>query len=186
MSIQESHSPKYWNYFLALEEDLIRLSRYIEFTESNYSAHSIEMAKILLSTCSEVDVIAKKICDIYKAKSNSIDDYKHLILEKINNFPATEIKVCRYGLTLTPWINWNGDSHPNWWRDHNKVKHHRHENFSRANLKNTLNAMAGLFCMVINYHLLKEEYPKLSPKPTLFSMPGLVLRAPGIWGDNID
>lgn len=39
MGIHETESPKYWNYFLALEADLVNLSRYIEFTEDNFSSY---------------------------------------------------------------------------------------------------------------------------------------------------
>ncbi len=39
-----THESKiHWNYFLALENDLDRLSRYVEFTTPNYPVYSIEL-----------------------------------------------------------------------------------------------------------------------------------------------
>ena len=43
--MQESH----WNYFLAIEEDLENLSRYIDLREDNFGTYSIETAKILMA-----------------------------------------------------------------------------------------------------------------------------------------
>jgi len=84
---------------------------------------------------------------------------------------------------LQPWINWGDNKNPNWWTDYNKIKHHRHDYYKRAHLKNLLNSMAGLFVLLMFYHMHVAVHRKLSPKPTLFNMPGLFFRAPDIWGD---
>ena len=42
----ESH----WNYFLAIEDDLERLSRHIEFDERNFKCFTIEISRILLAS----------------------------------------------------------------------------------------------------------------------------------------
>jgi len=52
------------NYFLALEQDLERTSRYIEFCDANLKVFSIELAHLLLAAASEVDVLAKCVCEI--------------------------------------------------------------------------------------------------------------------------
>ena len=59
MAITERESLSYWNYFLALEADLERLSRFVEFTSVNFQTYSLEMARLLLTGASEVDVVAK-------------------------------------------------------------------------------------------------------------------------------
>jgi len=185
MGIIEKQSPKYWNYFLALEADVVNLSRYIEFTKDNFDAYSMEMAKIILSAASEVDVIAKQLCKILdnNKKPRTIGGYKNILTENINDFSETKVVINRYGLELTPWINWKGKRNPNWWSDYNKIKHHRHDYFKRANLSNVLNAMAGLFVLVMFFHLNSTEYPSLKPNPALFDMPSLFFYAPDFWGD---
>jgi len=50
----------HWNYFLALEKDIEVLSRYVEFTQKNFTCYSLEILRILFSAASEVDVVAKK------------------------------------------------------------------------------------------------------------------------------
>ena len=58
-SVKTKH---HWNYFLAIEKDLEKLSRYIEFSNDNLDTYSIELTHILLSSSSEVDVIMKQLC----------------------------------------------------------------------------------------------------------------------------
>ena len=43
MGVEEHESFPHWNYFLAMEEDLDRLSRFVEFTTNNYECYSIEL-----------------------------------------------------------------------------------------------------------------------------------------------
>jgi len=58
----------HWNYFLALESDLERVSRYIEFDKANFKTYSIELAHLLLAASSEVDVVAKTLCQRIDSK----------------------------------------------------------------------------------------------------------------------
>ena len=62
MGINKTKSPLHWRYFLLLEEDLMLLARYIEFARDNYDSYSVELGRILLSAGSEVDVVAKQVC----------------------------------------------------------------------------------------------------------------------------
>ena len=47
------------------------------------------------------------------------------------------------------------NQNPLWWGSYNNVKHHRHEHFKDANLKNVLNAVAGLLVTVFYFYKLK-------------------------------
>jgi hypothetical protein len=72
----------HWNYFLALEQDLEAASRYIEFCDANLKVFSIELAHLLLAAASEVDVLAKCICEIvaqadYQSAIQPIDNRRH-------------------------------------------------------------------------------------------------------------
>ena len=154
MSIQESSPPKYWNYYLALESDVARLSRYVEFTNDNFNTYSMELVKIFLSAGSEVDVIAKKLCRAVKrdSKAKNIDHYRRVLATRFPTFSAMQVKIPRYGLVLTPWINWKDKKNPDWWREHNAVKHQRHDSYKLANLHNVLNSMAGLLVLIYFYN----------------------------------
>jgi hypothetical protein len=49
----------HWQYFISLETSLDETTRYVELSEANYPVFSVEYARILLSTASEVDVVCK-------------------------------------------------------------------------------------------------------------------------------
>lgn len=105
----------YWEYFLSIEDDLLKTARYVEFHQDNYSVYSIEFARILLASCSEIDTIAKLLYDPIPRKKNdkndqdwrNIADHKKGIYEdQYHKFPTQEINIPRYGLTLFPWREW--------------------------------------------------------------------------------
>jgi len=167
--IKQSGSLLHWNYFLALEADLERLARFIEFVEQNFRTFSVEIARLLQSACSEVDALAHELCVHFdpNTKAEAIDQYRCVLRKGIPELESTTVQVPRYGLSLTPWTNWQSDYTPNWWSDHNKVKHHRSEYFDRANVENLLNASAGLLLMTVCFYRLTTDVELLEPPPTL-------------------
>jgi hypothetical protein len=161
MTIQASATLLHWNYFLALEDDLNQVARYIEFSEKNYRAYSIELAHLLLASASEVDVVSKGICRHLQPQNpaDNINHYREIITAGIPSFPEEPVFVPGFGLTLHPWSNWvNGGRNPLWWRKYNAVKHHRDDHFSDANLMNALNSMAGLLVSVFHYYRLEHGH----------------------------
>jgi len=174
--IEEEPSLLHWNYFLALEADIERLARYVEFTKDNFETFSIEIAHIFLASTSEVDVVAKQLCKGFEndSRASSINKYRETIKPKLPELPGLTVSLPRYGLTLTPWDNWNCDKTPEWWMDCNKVKHNRDTNFRRAHLKNVLNSMAGLF--MLNLFLYKEikKMQRIDQLPNIFMPPDQV------------
>ncbi|UXC38989.1 hypothetical protein [Cupriavidus gilardii] len=172
MAILRSHSYVHWNYFLALEEDLDRLSRYVDLAGGNDGTYSIEIARLLLGASSEVDVVLKQLCRKHNQESAaaSIRAYFGEIYERCPNFIGFEVQIPRYGLTLHPWSDWVEGAPPIWWQDHNKVKHHRDEHFSKANLKNCVNSVAALFVAVLHLYEEPGRNGELLQLPRLFNV----------------
>lgn len=170
MVINTSNSLDHWNYFLALEKDLENLSRYVEFCRSNFKCHSLEMARILLAAASEVDIVAKQLCQKLNSGStaDNIHKYRNEIKTVYPNLPNFKVTIPRFGLNLTPWSNWNQNSGvPLWWTAYNKVKHHRDTDFDKANLKNVLNTVSGLFVITLYFYKEKAENAELIPIQSL-------------------
>lgn len=166
MTIQAKENLLHWNYFLALEQDLEQVSRYIEFSEGNFCTYSIELAHLLLASASEVDVIAKEICHHLQPGSSArnIDEYRNIITTDVPALPDEPVFVPRFGLDLHPWERWrHPEQNPLWWRSYNAVKHHRNDHFNDANLKNVLNSMAGLLVVVFHYYRLEKGHDLTSP-----------------------
>jgi hypothetical protein len=169
MAIQTTKIPKHWNYFLCIEDDLLNLSRWIEFAAENFACFSVELARLLMTCSSETDVVAKALCARIDASAGaaSINKYQDLLVKHYRHLPLNTIQAPRFGLTLTPWENWSKPSNPpDWWTANNKVKHHRGDHFHFASLHNTLNAAAGLFTLLILYYGAREQ--RLTPLPRLF------------------
>lgn len=174
----------HWNYFLAIEEDLEKISRYIEFSEQNMKTYSIELAHILLSASSEVDTIMKQICKLFdpNLKVRNIDGYRNVIQLNLSSLIDEEFSIDRFGLKYRPWERWNNDKNPDWWLKYTKVKHQRNEFFQEANLVNTINAVGALLIAQVYYYRLafskeaemdlsfRETTHHLSPEATFVRM----------------
>lgn len=196
MGIHYNKSNIHWNYFLAIERDFEIISRYIEFSESNNNTFSIELARIIMVSAQEVDVIMKKLCKLVQPNSNpeKINHYKEIITENIPEFTNEIVQIQRYGMSSTPWSSWNNaEEHPLWWTANNKIKHQRSEHFEKANLKNAFNSLGGLLIATMYYYkneIEKEEATniswtdltfKLKPKSILLKLRNDYYIEPGTW-----
>ena len=108
MGIKSQKIETHWNYLLAIENDLENLSRYIEFDKKNFECFSVEIARILLASSAEVDVVCKQLCRKLNSASSakSINQYRNEIKGVYPNIHNFEILLPRYGLELKPWSNW--------------------------------------------------------------------------------
>ena len=169
MTIQVQKVEPHWNYLLSIEDELERISRYVEFDERNFDCFSIEIARVLMASAAETDVVCKQLCKKLNpaSKADSINQYRDEIQATYPNIPTFGVWLPRYGLTLQPWDNWKNNEVPLWWTAHNKVKHHRDSEFHQGNLKNALNSVAGLLVMVLYLYREKAISGELSPSPTV-------------------
>ena len=163
----------FWEYFLAIEDDLAEMSRYVEFDSRNFDVFSVEFARIFLSSSAEFDVVAKAICTLLKPgkEHEDIRDYRETILGRFPNFYSIEFRIPRYDLILHPWAEWKTEVSPNWWRSHNKVKHERDKYFSEASLRNTVDSVGGLLAGILYYYRIRFGWPtNITPSPQLYTV----------------
>ncbi len=178
MTMRQVELSLYWNYFLALESDLERLSRYVEFAEHNYSTYSIEIAHLFLAAAAEVDVVAKQLCTRHrpKPKADNVNAYYDILTAAYPGIEHMEVTIPRYGLILKPWDTWKKNAPPPWWSDHNKVKHRRSDYFHAAHLQNVLNAMSALLLVVVLLHKDRTAQPWIAPVPVLLNAPEALVK----------
>ncbi|HXX54400.1 MAG TPA: hypothetical protein VEI28_07530 [Thermodesulfovibrionales bacterium] len=170
MAIRSQKIEPHWNYLLAIERDVEELSRYIEFDSKNFDCFSIELARLLLACGAEIDVVCKQICRDLNPQStaDSIGLYRTEIITAYPDIPTFEVQIPRFGLVFHPWDEWTKPSGiPFWWTAYNKTKHHRDSEYHQANLKNALNAVAGLFVMVLYLYREKAAGGELVPPTQL-------------------
>jgi hypothetical protein len=170
VAILVRESKVHWNYFLALESDVVRLARFIEFREDNFPTYSIELARLIMAAAAEVDVVAKLVCRKLDPQSHprNIKGYASVILRAPDRkLSALTVRIPRYGIILKPWISWTPETPPLWWTANNKVKHHRDTGFKEANLGHALNAVSALFSLTIYHYALQSrnrETPLMSDR----------------------
>ncbi|OEE37557.1 hypothetical protein [Vibrio ordalii] len=147
-----------WKYYKSFEDDIRSLSRYIELDENNYEVYSIELVRLYLAICSEVDVTLKEICTLIAPDKSpkNINQYLEIIGDSAEGFYRTSVQITDNNLHFTPWLNWSENRSPDWWVKHNGVKHQRNLNYQDANLGNVLSALCGLFIARTTY--IKLEY----------------------------
>jgi hypothetical protein len=187
-------SNQIWRYALALESDLERTTRYVEPCEANLATYSIEFARLLLATCAEVEVVARDLCvsvagqaPAPKRQSNSypdMNDYRHVLAGEFTKLHTVEMFVPRFfDHPFAPWSSWSGDANPEWWREHQLVKHDRAKNFASATLDRAFQAMAGL--LSLGAYLFHEDlFAGRLEMPTIFEFTDhpqtIVNRHPGL------
>ncbi|MCQ8129390.1 hypothetical protein [Methylomonas rivi] len=148
----------HWRYFVLIEKDLEKTSRYIEICEDNYSTYSNQIAHSLMASASEFDVLAKSICEKLNPTGThgSINQY----FETINAFApdvlGTEISLPRFGISFSPLGDWKKGEPPGWWTAYNKVKHHRDTEFKMANLCNLLGSIGSLLIICAKFYHLEK------------------------------
>lgn len=160
----------HWQYFLALEDDLVKCTRFVEPHSSNFAVYSLEFARLLLATCSEVDVVSKMLCEKLDthADRRNIDNYRTVITQVKPRFPEFEVDVPRYGLTYCPWGNWSSGANPPWWQSHNNVKHERNTKYNEATLNNCFHALSGLLVLLLYFYSEGSATCKMRTSPSLF------------------
>jgi len=162
----------HWNYFLTVEEDLQRLSRYVDFAEPNFETYSIEMTRLLFAAAAEADIVAKQLCGRLRpgSRADNMDHYREILCANLPVLQRAGVRIPRYGLTLAPWSNWLENRNPDWWHAYNDVKHRRHAEYPSANLRHTLNAVGGLFVLLLFFYREEASSGELAPNPTLLDL----------------
>lgn len=122
----------------------------------NSKTFSNEFIKQYQAICSEIDVILKSIClELGNQSANDMKNgYTPIVLQNWVNINTQKVRF--KDLELQPFSNWQKEPNyksPDWLTPYNNVKHERLCNYHKANLKNVLNALAGLY--ILENYLVK-------------------------------
>ena len=182
MSNQKSQKKKaledsYWNYFLKLESDFYATAYYIGCSKTNDITCSIEFAQQLICIGTECEAILKKLCKTIDPKNPAANmgHYKKTVLKKFPKIHATSVRVDPFHRTLQPFSGWNiSGGRLEWWNAFQDIKYHRDNNFEKANLKNTLNALSALLILErYLYSVFSSEGVERLGKTALLRVPDL-------------
>ncbi len=153
---------------------MAKCARYVEFAPGNYHAYSVEFARVIVAAASEFDGVVKELCKIIdssKSPSN-INAYRPIVVGRYPRLIYHIIHIPRFRLQTQPWKDWQQTKSPDWWsKGYNKIKHDRDSNFEHANLRNAIDAVAGLLVGIMYlYDATYGQFPPIehSAAPQLF------------------
>ncbi len=143
----------YWKQYLLLEKEFIATDDYVTIEKINYDTYSNKYLSLLLAVCSEIDSLSAEVCKL------GGDKISQGFRNKLNIITIHYPKILECGVDMKfPWGIENikpfqfKDESLEWWKAYNDVKHQRTEknagnryNYTKANLKNVLSAIAALY-----------------------------------------
>jgi len=159
-----------------IDEELHTFSRRVEFAEANFSTYSIDLLRLYLSICSEIDVAGKLLCQRIGAhleERPTMDDYRRSLKSRYPHLSSVKITLRPLAQEILPWETWNEDQNLDWWKKHQLVKHQRDQYFAEANRKNVLFAGGGLLVFLTYWHQPELWNYKVNPAFNIFEVEGL-------------
>jgi hypothetical protein len=148
----------YVRAYAMIQADLQKLFEYVEPSEESLPTFSYRIHELLMRTCIELEANFKAILseNIYTPTldryGNSI--YNMTIYKKVDQtHHLSSYKVCLpiwdgSPKIISPFQEWGSGQSLSWYRAYNSSKHDRHRAFKEANMKNLIEAVAGLLVLL--------------------------------------
>ena len=130
-------------------DDFERLFEFIEPHTSNENVFSHRIYELLLRTCTEVESCCKGILIANGHSAKDMNDYKKI--EQATHLSGYTVRYSNWFPSpyfVQPFAGWATGGSLSWYKAYNDVKHNRWQNFALANLKNLLEAISGLLCVI--------------------------------------
>lgn len=161
------------NYFLSLEKRFIELSEYIEITEDNFNVYSNYITLLLITTCSEFEVVSKELSKHFdEHPKNIFNIYNCFKKECYKNILEESVSLDLFKIDVKPFEKWDENNVPFWWDAYNGVKHNRALEYKKGNLKTLIYALSAL-SIVNHYFIWVKEYNTKSKNAPVMQMSGI-------------
>lgn len=137
-----------------LYRDFEKSFEYIHPVEPHFKTYSIRHYEFLLRACMEFESVCKG--ELHKAGLANPND--HLTIKNyatLETYYKRKLSSYEVGFRFDPIYfvrplgSWATQSPLIWYQSYNTVKHHRAGKFSNASFENVLNAIAGLFVLLL-------------------------------------
>lgn len=165
----------HWDYFLALDEDLRTLRRYIAFHEDNLETFSLELHRVIQMAALEVEAVLLSLCRGISGRcggkrSPSFADLdllgKDFVRQKWGiGVEDIEVHFLGLGVPLKPLDSQGQPVYP-WWDAYTSLKHGRPQALKKATLRHALMAVGALATWLTLWSLgLPKPDGNLHPVP---------------------
>ena len=138
-----------------LRKDLRIVFEYIEPTEKNFETFSHRTYEMLLRACTEVEALSKQVFDknhVNLGSQANIIRYSDLS----GPMRLHEYEIFCYGFEYPSFYPFKAfdekdrrQRSPHWYQAYNAVKHNRSSEFKHANLGNVIQAIGGVYTLLI-------------------------------------
>ena len=161
----------YWNVYRNLEREVLAIADTIHVDDEQINVYSMKIADLLVRSATEVESISKELYYLNGGPKSKTGKYPYFDsdcikflnqkwgLDKKKVFlssPYFYVENKEY-IELTP-LNNAGEKHANQWLNaYQAVKHDRANSLEQGNVKNLLQAMAGLF--ILNIYYKNDVFP---------------------------
>jgi hypothetical protein len=94
--------------------DLSLFPPHVEFAEANFETYSVDLLRLYLSICSEIDVIGKLLCQRVEAPlpdRPNMDHYRRGLQPKYPKLSEVKITISPMAHEILPWVDytpWRG------------------------------------------------------------------------------
>lgn len=151
-SVFEMH----WQYYLSIENMLVKTNQYVTHSDKNKNVYSDEFASIILLSCSELDSLFKQLCINNgierKDKYFNMKDYVQAIESGDEFGLATGTRTINDdNIVIFPFKIIDASkpyANLNWWKDYQSIKHDRIKNVTKGNLLNAVSSVAAQYIIL--------------------------------------
>ncbi|MFD1453979.1 hypothetical protein [Oceanobacillus sojae] len=148
----------HWQYYLSIENALLKTNQYVTHSNKNKDVYSDEFASILLLSCSELDSLFKQLCistgHSKKGKYFTMTDYAQVIQSIFSNDFGISTGINTINddsIIIFPFENIDASkpyANLTWWKDYQSIKHDRISNVSKGNLINVAYAVGAQYMIL--------------------------------------
>lgn len=163
--VDRSAAETHWEYFLGLEDDLMRSSRYVDMVAAQRKVHSQFFTQIFITSCTEFEAVCKTVASEVGSRGlGGIADIKEFLSPIHKSLSQAETYLLRGGLRVKPFSEWaEEDGKLRWWTEYGFIKHARHTKPKLGCLENALCAMSALFVVNLVLANTTNQYERLAP-----------------------
>jgi len=69
--MQQKELVRYWHHYKLIEEDFLRLAKQVEIDKGHFSVYSIELTRLLITVCAEIDAVCRLLHNTYSPGSGA-------------------------------------------------------------------------------------------------------------------
>jgi hypothetical protein len=171
----------YWEYYKDLERQFENFLEFVPYLSGNEETYSFRLANQILAIGAHIDSAFKEmfrysdfstrypeILQKVNDEKAKITDYRELEKEYCLSKREVAFKRLPERDIIIPFEQFGLSKSPDWWHVYNDVKHNFSDNFGKATLQNTRNALAGAFLLNVVHipaYIRLIEYRVATPQP---------------------